>query len=67
MPSVLTPELRRGYWLAAASNVLAGALNYQIAVAAGWTGAPARERVAATAIAQSHVRALRRALTLWSA
>jgi aminoglycoside phosphotransferase (APT) family kinase protein len=65
-PNILDRELRRSYWLAAASNALAGALNYQVAVAAGWTGASLRERAVAAAVAQSHIRALRRALHAWS-
>jgi len=63
---VIGPELRRAYWLAAASNVLGGALNYQVGIAAGWTGASLRDRSIAAGIAQAHVRALRRALALWS-
>jgi hypothetical protein len=44
LPLGLDAEFRRTYWLAAASNALAGALNYQVAVAAGWTGASRRHR-----------------------
>jgi aminoglycoside phosphotransferase (APT) family kinase protein len=62
LPPVLDRELRRLYWLAAASNALAGALNYHIAVAAGWTGAMPRARLAAAGVARSHLRALRQAL-----
>jgi aminoglycoside phosphotransferase (APT) family kinase protein len=67
LPPVLDGEFRKAYWLAAGSNALAGALNYQVAVAAGWTGASPRSRHIAAGIARSQTRALRRALALWSA
>jgi aminoglycoside phosphotransferase (APT) family kinase protein len=66
LPLMPDQEFRQAYWLAAASNALAGALNYQVAVAAGWTGASPRNRRVAEEVARSHVRALRRALALWS-
>jgi len=67
LSSALDRDLRRAYWLAAASNVLAGALLYQVSVAAGWTDASARDRLAASGAARGHLRALRRAQALWSA
>lgn len=46
--TTLTPELREAYWIAAAGNVLAGALRYQLAVASD-----SRGKTRATAIAQA--------------
>lgn len=57
-PAALTPEVRDAYWIAAASNVLAGALRYQLLVARESGG-----RTRATALAQAHAafRVIRRA------
>ena len=57
-PATLPQELRDGYWIAAASNVLAGALRYQLLVARDSTG-----KARATAIGQAHAafRIIRRA------
>jgi aminoglycoside phosphotransferase (APT) family kinase protein len=66
LPPVLDQDVRRAYWLAAASNALAGALKYQVAVAVGWTGASARTRRVAAEVTLSHIRALRRALAFWA-
>lgn len=57
-PAMLTPELRDAYWIAAASNVLAGALRYQLFVARYSSG-----RTRATAIDQARhaLRIIRRA------
>ena len=54
----LTPELRDGYWIAAASNALAGALRYQLVVARDAGG---RKREVALAQAQGALRVIRRA------
>lgn len=57
-PTELTPELRDAYWIAAASNVLAGALRYQLAVACESVG---KTRTNAIALARAAFRILRRA------
>lgn len=61
----VTRSLRDAYWFAAASNVLAGALRYHLAVAAGWSSAPSRARAEAARAARDHLRVLRRADLLW--
>lgn len=60
----LTPEIRAAYWLAGASNALAGALRYHLAVAQG--DADERERGLAARAAFSWLRVLRRADAVWS-
>lgn len=54
----LTPELRAGYWFAAASNVLSGALRYHLVVAAESGG---KRRATAVAQARAALRVIRRA------
>jgi hypothetical protein len=58
LPTALTPELRNTYWFAASSNVLAGALRYQLFVARGSRGRP---RATAVAQARAAFRIIRRA------
>ena len=57
-PTALTAELRDAYWIAAASNVLAGALRYQLFVACKSSG---RARDTAVAQARAALRVIRRA------
>jgi hypothetical protein len=59
----LDAELRAAYWLAGASNALAGALAYHLAWAAAAPSAPAR--MAATRAALDWLRIIRRAAALW--
>jgi aminoglycoside phosphotransferase (APT) family kinase protein len=56
--STLTPQLRRAYWLSAASNVLAGALRYHL-VCASETKGVARQRAIQQAL--DGLRVIRRA------
>lgn len=58
-------DLRDAYWLAAASNVLAGALRYYLTVADGWGDAPSRARAGAARAARDHLRVIRRADAVW--
>jgi aminoglycoside phosphotransferase (APT) family kinase protein len=57
-PARLTQELRDGYWIAAASNVLAGALRYQLLTAHDSTG---KSRATAIAQVRAAFRVIRRA------
>ncbi|HEX9982483.1 MAG TPA: aminoglycoside phosphotransferase family protein [Thermoanaerobaculia bacterium] len=57
-PTAFTAELRDVYWMAAASNVLAGALRYQLLVARESTG---MTRETAIAQARAAFRIIRRA------
>lgn len=57
-PAAITPELREAYWIAAASNVLAGALRYQLLVARDSAG---KSRATAVAQARAAFRVIRRA------
>ena len=57
-PAVLTPELRDAYWIAAASNALAGALRYQLVVARESAG---KTRGVAVAQARAAFRVIRHA------
>jgi aminoglycoside phosphotransferase len=57
-PPTLTPELRDAYWIAAASNVLAGALRYQLVIALASSG---KRRATALAQARAALRVIRRA------
>jgi len=66
LPGVLTRDLRDAYWLAAASNVLSGALAYQLAVA-GDPAVPTDTRAAALRAALDWLRVLRRADACWRA
>ena len=65
-PGGLERTLRDAYWLASASNSLAGALAYHLAVA-GDARRTARERGAGAAAARLHLRVIRRADALWRA
>jgi aminoglycoside phosphotransferase (APT) family kinase protein len=58
LPTTLTPELRGAYWIAAASNVLAGALRYQLVVARERSG---KQRATAIGQARAAFRVIRRA------
>jgi hypothetical protein len=57
-PDVLTAELRAAYWIAAASNVLAGALRHHLVIARESSG---RRRANAIAQARAGFRVIRRA------
>ena len=57
-PAALTTELRDAYWFAAASNVLAGALRYQLSVARESSG---KTRATAISQARAALRMIRRA------
>jgi aminoglycoside phosphotransferase (APT) family kinase protein len=60
----LSPDLRAAYWLAGASNALAGALRYHLALA---SAARARRQRGAAIRAASHwLRVIRRADAYWS-
>jgi hypothetical protein len=65
LPSELSRAVRDTYWLAAASNVLAGALRYQLAVAGDRAKTPSRPRATAAHAARDHLRVLRRADAVW--
>lgn len=56
--TMLTSELRDAYWIAAASNVLAGALRYQLLVARDSSG---KARATAVAQVRAALRVIRRA------
>jgi Ser/Thr protein kinase RdoA (MazF antagonist) len=56
----LVPRLRRAYWIAAASNALAGALRYHL-VRSGDPAVPEAARLAAGGTARAWLRVLRRA------
>ncbi len=58
LPPELPPQLRDAYWIAAASNALAGALRYQLLTACDAAG---KTRAIAAAHARSAFRAIRRA------
>jgi aminoglycoside phosphotransferase (APT) family kinase protein len=61
-PATLDRQLRDRYWLAGASNALAGALRYHLAVA-GHDGRPDRSR--SLRAAADWLRVIRRADALW--
>lgn len=58
-------DLRAAYWLAGASNALAGALSYHLSVMAEPTASPAR-LAGAECAARDWLRVLRRADAFWS-
>lgn len=60
----LTSDLRDAYWLAGASNAMAGALTYQLLAAD--EAPPGRRRDAAVAAAVDWLRVIRRADASWS-
>jgi Ser/Thr protein kinase RdoA (MazF antagonist) len=61
---VLHRSVRDLYWLAAACNVLAGALRYHLVVA-GSNDQPARVRVGAHGAVRHQLRVIRRAHAVW--
>jgi aminoglycoside phosphotransferase (APT) family kinase protein len=61
----LTPEIRAAYWMAGASNALAGALEYHLAVAQDEGAAEGQRRSSARA-AWAWLRVIRRADACWS-
>ena len=63
--TTLAQDVRDAYWLAGASNVLAGALRYHLAMADGWGTAPSRSRAEAVRAAYVQLRILRRADAVW--
>jgi aminoglycoside phosphotransferase (APT) family kinase protein len=67
LPTALLRTVRDAYWLALASNSLAGALGYQLAVALDTVGRSPRERVDAVAALRQHLRVIRRADAVWRA
>lgn len=60
-----TPNMRAAYWLASASNALAGALTHHLQMAALPGQSPGR-RVSAVRAAQAWLRVIRRADESWS-
>jgi hypothetical protein len=65
--TALTRPLRDAYWLAAACNVLSGALRYHLVVADGWRTSPPRLRAEAVRAARDQLRIIRRADAVWRA
>jgi hypothetical protein len=63
LSTTLTPAVRDLYWLAGASNALAGALRYHLCVAAQAAGE--RRRLDAAHAAQDWLRVIRRADACW--
>ena len=61
----LTSDIRLQYWLAAASNALAGALRYELWLAHPATVCNSRRKLAATRAAQQWLRVIRRAAEYW--
>ena len=66
-PEELGRELRDAYWLAAACNVLSGALRYHLALVHGWGASTPRMRAAAVRAARDALRIIRRADACWGA
>jgi hypothetical protein len=62
----LSRELRDAYWLAAASNVLAGAILYHLLQASPNAGLPDENRARAQRAAEDGLRVIRRADECWS-
>lgn len=60
----LTPELRAAYWIAGASNALAGALSYHLALAS--QARTSQQAGAAIRAAMGWLRIIRRADAYWS-
>jgi hypothetical protein len=67
LPVRLGTDLRAAYWLAAASNVLAGAFHYHLSVALAGCRPGAAVRADSFGLAQAWARVLRRADAFWSA
>jgi hypothetical protein len=65
LPRHLGPEVRDAYWLAAASNGLAGALRYHLAVIDGWSQPTAARRAHSVRAAADWLRVIRRADAYW--
>lgn len=65
LPSELRRSVRDAYWLAAASNTLAGALRYHLLLADGWGLVPSRTCAEAARAARDHLRVIRRADEVW--
>jgi hypothetical protein len=65
--TVLGRSVRDAYWLAAACNLLAGALRYHLFVADACGPAPPRKRAEAARAARDHLRVIRRADAVWRA
>lgn len=63
LPDTLGPTFRDAYWLAAASNALAGALRYQIVAAVHAYGRAERDK--ALGAARGWARSIRRADARW--
>jgi hypothetical protein len=59
-------DVRDAYWLAAACNVLAGALRYHLTVATGWGNPTPTRRTGALRAARDCLRIIRRADACWS-
>ncbi|WP_205790294.1 aminoglycoside phosphotransferase family protein [Microvirga makkahensis] len=64
MDRTLTTSVRAAYWMAGASNVLAGALLYHLGIAADHRQSPSRRRAAGIA-ARDALRVIRRASAWW--
>ncbi len=65
LPTHLDRQLRDAYWLAAACNVLAGALRYHLAVAIGWGNPTPWTRADAAHLVRDCLRIIRRADHCW--
>lgn len=64
MDRTLTTSVRAAYWMASASNVLAGALAHHLCIAADCRQSPLRRRAAGKA-ARDALRVIRRASAWW--
>lgn len=64
LPRLLDRELRDVYWLAAASNLLAGAVLYHLAMLTD-PASSERQRAASLAAAADGLRVIRRADECW--
>jgi hypothetical protein len=65
LPDHLGWEVRDAYWLAAASNVLSGALRYHLAVMDGWGQPSAAGRAQSSRAIKDCLRVIRRADAYW--
>jgi aminoglycoside phosphotransferase (APT) family kinase protein len=66
-PTGRDADLRRAYWLAAASNVLAGALRYHVHMSVSEEAGTAGRAAAALRAARDALRIIRRADAWWRA
>lgn len=66
MPQKISSDLRDGYWLAAASNVFAGALLFHLSVAMDHSARISKRRQASLLAIQDCLRIIRRADACWT-